>query len=60
MPSIAIHYYWGGLPFEVPRYCRPLLQPKRSTKDIRKVTCRACLKKLARRRKDTMGENESQ
>lgn len=56
MQTPVVHFYYTGIPFEMPRYCRPMLVPRQSTKDARQVTCRDCLKKLARLQENTGAE----
>lgn len=58
MRATVIHYNYKpiGTVFRARCYCRPSFQPTRSTKDDHKVTCHACLKKLARRQEHAASE----
>ena len=45
---MAIHYDYPGPPFRMRCYCRPTTHPSKTTQERSQVTCKDCLKKLAR------------
>lgn len=46
---LATHYHYRGWPFDMPRYCTPLIESAiLSTTDRAQGPCRHCLRKLAR------------
>ena len=40
------HYFWSDIPYDLPAYCRPLIDPQKTTDQLEAVTCQACLRKL--------------